>query len=1360
METQQEQPVQKTEENLETDNKKASDIEPIEKIQPSHKTLSNFEKKKNFHQNKGYFHPHHQSHNNYSSYSNQSSMGKNRTNLEKYSRVRYTGQNYNKNSYNDPRNKNYKFNPKKRNQDSFHNNDHSHQRNTDDKLDFINPYIEADNYDKYNDFAKLPNLNFLKQNSKQKRFPEEEEKEIKNNLGQNNSFPNIQNPNMLFNQMKLLNQFNLGNNKINPNILNFLNNSKLGGYNLLLNNLKANSTPTSNKTGKNNNQLLPNMLNFPINFNNNPGVSNLNTAKINGINNLNNPINNINNTALLLNQFNQLKNLAIQQQQTNNNKLQIPIPNQQLDNNNINNLSNKSPQKINHYNNQNVINDNIINMNNLNINNSEKINSSMTSLMQAYFKSLQFQQIILNKMTQLFVSPSNNPNMYNDIQTSINQLKNNINTEITQISSFPGITNESTDTKNNPNSNSNETNENKENKNSNIKESDKSDKYVQNILSTWPEQKFYKPYSPLLKLEKNQALLKPSNLLNNSIFANPTLNINTMSMPYSNLGNQNLLTKESDFKKKKIYDDQKIEQLLKEGKCVTGIFRMNQAHNHGYITVPGIENDILIREKNLYECLNLDEVVIKLLDFNKWKPLQNKKNRKFSYMNDDSSVNNNTNYFIDEEGFKSKEDRLNYINKKLKDLRPEGKIIKILRSPNREKQQICTIMVERNRIMAKPIDDTIPEILINIRNLSKKLIANIDTMPNRYVLSYFPNDFEKDYKNYKKKYFFVKIHSFASNIFKGPIGYIVNEIGSSGNIDVESDVLLKLNNINYDDNFSEDIMNEVNKKLNEIKITDEYIKSTKRADFRNEFVFTIDPYTSKDLDDAIHVKVIDEKTQLLEIGVHIADPTSYIDVDSLLDKEALNRATTVYLVQKKIPMLPLILSDDVCSIMPRKDTLTISCIFRIYLNNGSLVKDSPYFTLSVVNSKAKWDYDLVQKMIEKKEVKYDDLKFEDGSKPQSEEIFNKLKNSVEILYQLTKLVRKERFESGSLMIEQDDVEFELDNETKMPKSFHLSHKNEAHSLIEELMLISNLLCAKFIYSNLKKYALIRRHPFFNDKNYLELQRYFSVNKIYNREFDDMIEINKILKSLKEKNHNEYLCVQQKLKVLLLRAEYIFAGKFNLEELKHSSLNYDLYTHFTSPIRRYPDMIVHLQLKEIFKYNDSIKPDKSVYKKFEKYSSYMEHINKRYNSARMISLKSKRLFKCLYLKNAPKKKYSALIMDINSINNNNKKGNNNNQGNNFLSNWNDKFNNTNEEDEIVVTIFVPELNLELEWRKSDNEGILFFQYDRQKNEIYLDYKLGNEGIEHRYLKNFDSLQVELFSLDSVPIDVRCKIDFSK
>ena len=394
-------------------------------------------------------------------------------------------------------------------------------------------------------------------------------------------------------------------------------------------------------------------------------------------------------------------------------------------------------------------------------------------------------------------------------------------------------------------------------------------------------------------------------------------------------------------------------------------------------------------------------------------------------------------------------------------------------------------------------------------------------------------------------------------------------------------------------------------------------------------------------------------------------------------------------------------------------------------------------------------------MLEKKEVKYDELKFEDGTKPQSEEIFNELKKSVEVLYQLTKLVKKERYDSGSLMIENESIEFDLDKNTLMPTNFHISYKNEAHSLIEELMLISNLLCAKFIYSHLKKFALIRRHPFFNDKNYSEMTRYFSANKIYNREFNDMIEINKILKNIKKENNNEYMCVQQKLKFLLLRAEYVFAGKFSQDELRHYSLNYDLYTHFTSPIRRYPDMIVHRQLKEIFKFKNN--NEKPSYKKFEKYYTYIDHINKRYNSARIISLKSKRLYQCLYLKNAPKKKYHALIMDIISTNNN-KKGNNNTQGNNFL-NWNNNNNGNNEEEETTLMIYVPEINMEVEWRKTDEEkDIVFSQYNKEKNYFYIDYKSKDQGIKNRYLKCFDSLQVELFSVDSIPIDAKCKIDF--
>ena len=1336
MENQQEQPIQKTEEKIETNNKASVDIEPIEKIQPSYKSNSGYERKKNFHQigGKSYYHNYHQGHNNnYTGYPNPNTMGKNRTNSEKYSHSRYQERNYGKNNHNDQRSKIYKYNTKKRNQDIMHINDNNHQRNNDEKLDFINPYVEAENFENYNEFAKLPNLNFLKQNSKQKRFPEEEEKDNNKNVsGQNNAFINFQNQNMLFNQIQM----------------NILQNLKMNNVKSIPNNYLQNNT--KNNTKSNNNNILLNNQFFPMNLNNNHGLPNLNNAKLPGIAGMNNPINNLNNNLMLLNQINQLKNFNFSQQQQNvNNKMPLQIPNNQQLDKNIN-ISNNSPSKINQMKNQNPLNDNLYKMNILNTFSSEKINA-MNSLIQAYFKTLQYMKIILNKMTQLFSSSNNNTNLFTDIQTTVNQLINNINTEIAQMSPYSGI-NESTNTKNN----SSENNENKENVN-NINENDKSDKYVQNILSSWPEQKFYKPYSPLLKLEKNQMLLKPSNFLNNPFFANPKLNINTMNMPYSNLGNQ-----DSIFNKKEIYTDKKINELKKVGKCVKGILRMNQSLDHGYVTIQGIENDILIKGNNLYECLNLDEVVIELLDFNKWNPMGNKKNRKLPRVNDDSLINDSSKNRIDEDNFRTKEDRFYYINKQLKDFRPEGTVVKIIRSPNKEKQQICTIKCEKNKILAIPLDDTIPNILINIRNVSKKLIDNIDSMENKDCLSYLPMNLEKDYKNYKKKYFLVKIHSFVSTgEFSGPIGYIVDEIGSLGNIDVESNILLKLNNVNYEDNFSDEIMNEVNKKLSEIKITDEYIKSTKRLDFRNELVFTIDPYTSKDLDDAIHVKVIDEKTQLLEIGVHIADPTTYVDVDSLLDQEALNRATTVYLVQKKIPMLPVILSDDVCSIMPGKDTLSISCIFRIYLNNGSLDNSfEPYFTLSVVNSRAKWDYNLVQKIIEKKEVKYDELKFEDGTKPQSEEIFNQLKKSVEILYQLTKLVRKERFDSGSLMIEQEDIEFDLDKETQMPSNFRLTKQNEAHSLIEELMLISNLLCARFIFDNLKKFALLRRHPFFNDKNYGEIHRYFSMNKITNNDFVNMGELNKILKNIKQSNYNEYICVQKKLKFLLLRAEYVFAGKYRQDELIHSSLNYGLYTHFTSPIRRYPDMIVHRQLKEIFKYLKT-KPEKFAFKKFEKYMPYIDHINKRYNSARIISLKSKRLFQCLYLKNAPKKKYTALIMDIISTSdNNNKKGVNSNQSYNMLNNRNYNSNNNEEEDEVYLMLFVPELNLELEWRKSDNEEIVVYQYNQEKNEIYIDYKNGEEGIKNKYLKNFDSLQVDLFSVDSVPIDAKCKIDFSK
>ena len=713
--------------------------------------------------------------------------------------------------------------------------------------------------------------------------------------------------------------------------------------------------------------------------------------------------------------------------------------------------------------------------------------------------------------------------------------------------------------------------------------------------------------------------------------------------------------------------------------------------------------------------------------------------------NNNDEDNNKNNNEENNDNFKTKEDRLKYINN-LYTLRPEGRIVKILKSPNKDKEQICKIEVEKKSIYASPIDELIPKISINRNNNKNKLGS-----PFKSKNFTTKEEFEREHPGFEKKYFLVKIEKYPITC-KNPIGHIVTEIGTCGNIDVETEVLLRQYNVDYSDNFSNDIMEEIKTKMNEIQITDEYIKLTKRKDLRKEFIFTIDPYTSKDLDDAIHVKVIDEEKKLLEVGVHIADPTSYIDKGSFLDKEASNRVTSVYLVQKNIPMIPRILSESVCSILPKKDTLTLSCIFRVNLSTGILDESfKPEFCLSVVNSKAKWDYDLVQKIIDNIEVKYDDLKDEDGSKPENIEIFNELVKSVKILYDLTNLVSKHRYQSGSLIIDNDGIKFDLDPETKMPINFKIEKSNESHNLIKELMLIGNTLCANFIYEHLKEYSLIRRHPFFNDNKFNEIQKYFSINKINTLDFDDPQELNKLLLEMKKTNMNKYICIQHKLKFFMLRAEYVLAGQFSPEELKHFALNFDLYTHFTSPIRRYPDMIVHRQLKEIFRcLNGEI--NEKDYKEFEIYAPLMEQFNEKYNNGKQISQKSNRIFQCLYLRNIPSKYYTALIMDIiYKANNNNKR---NNTNNNYL------LGNDENEDETYLILFVPELNLELEWRKSDNEDIVFHKYDKNKNELYIDFKIDDSGLKNKYLRTFDAVQVELISVDSIPIDVKCKIDLTK
>ena len=1058
-------------------------------------------------------------------------------------------------------------------------------------------------------------------------------------------------------------------------------------------------------------------------FNNNNNNSQFNNNN-NNLNVNNNNNNNLNNNLLL---FNQLMMNHSNNNNNNNNTLQ--------NNNNSTNNNNN--------NNKNVLLKNILLQNNLNQNNNLSMNmNNISNLMYSNNNNNNNMRNYYNMFLKQQNNINNNNNNNNNNQ--LMQFRNYLKSQQIQQQIIPYNNNQN----------------------------------IQNMLGTFKNENFIKPYNPLLLSTPPKILPSVQYYFNNSL---------NNIYPYStaSLINQN---KNQNFNNENVYSyltEKKIEENKKSGKFITGIIRMNKTHNHGYITVPGLENDILIRGRNnLNQCLNLDEVLVELLPIKTWKFLYNKKIRKITNNNnkndveiednninninnnnneiendtkkidDDNNNNNNNNnidddeelmkngnYYLDE--FTSKEERFKYINK-LSDLRPEGKIVKILNSPNMKKNLIAKIEIDKEKekieYYATCIDETIPKIYIKNQKFRQKSSSNSNLSIEKKL--------EENY--YKNKYFLINITGWQKKL-KCHKGIIVNEIGECGDIEVESQVLLHQYNIEYTDTFSENQMKEIQNKISNTIINEEFIKKNNRLDLTNELVFTIDPYTSKDLDDSISVKIIDKEKNLLEIGVHIADPSFYVEKNSLIDEEALKRVTTIYLVQKNIPMLPRILSEDVCSILPNKNSLAISCIFRIYLN-GSLDENfKPKFVLSVVNSKAKWNYDLVQKIIEdKNSVKYDDLNFEDGTKPKNEQIFNEMVESIEILYKLTKLVRQQRFESGSIMINNDNILFKLD-ENNLPIEFKLDVKNDSHNLIEELMLIANQLCAKFLYENMKKYALIRRHPYLNDNKSNEIQRYLFLNKI-NIDLEEPQELNKFLIDKKKNNLNEFLCIQHKLKTFFLRAEYVIAGHYDFDELKHYALNFSLYTHFTSPIRRYPDIIVHRQIKEIINYlNNKENDNNNNFKEFEQYASLINKFNEKYNNGKLISQKSQKIFQYIYIKmqrekedkeNIPHKKYTALIMDIND------KSNKRNQNNNNSSN-----------NDIVVNLLINEMNLEADWKKEYNENVINCRLDKDNNELIIDYKTNDGSVKNKSIKTFDSLLVDISIFDSLTIDVKCVFDLN-
>ena len=408
-----------------------------------------------------------------------------------------------------------------------------------------------------------------------------------------------------------------------------------------------------------------------------------------------------------------------------------------------------------------------------------------------------------------------------------------------------------------------------------------------------------------------------------------------------------------------------------------------------------------------------------------------------------------------------------------------------------------------------------------------------------------------------------------------PIGKVEKVLGKPGEHETEMDSILSQNNINL--SFSAEVL-EQTKKISE-EISDKEIK--KRRDFRSDLTFTIDPFDAKDFDDALSFKKIDEDNY--EIGIHIADVSHYVKPGTILDKESYSRATSIYLVDRVIPMLPEKLSNKVCSLRPLEEKLTFSTC--IIIDKTGKIKEH-WFGRTVIKSNYRFSYSEAQEIIETKKNK---VSKENSLTGKQYTVEDEVVEAILVMDEIAKKSRKNREKIGSINFNKKEVYFKLD-EKNNPVGVFTKESKDANKLIEEFMLIANRKVAE-LFSEIKKQKYIYRIHDLPDNEKLKSLKHIVKSFGYTLDLTSSKGIsqslNKLLNQIRGKEE------QNLIESLALRS--MSKAEYSTNNIGHYGLAFVNYTHFTSPIRRYPDVLVHRLLQDILDKTYG-KMDKNLQKK--------------------------------------------------------------------------------------------------------------------------------------------------------------------
>lgn len=498
-----------------------------------------------------------------------------------------------------------------------------------------------------------------------------------------------------------------------------------------------------------------------------------------------------------------------------------------------------------------------------------------------------------------------------------------------------------------------------------------------------------------------------------------------------------------------------------------------------------------------------------------------------------------------------------YIYNRRKGRRPEGEVVEIIERAKTD--------------------------FVGIIDIQKNFAFVSTANPKMYTDIFIPKDKLGEAQN--GDVVLVKIADWPAKA-DSPFGEVIKVLGKPGEHNTEIHAILAEYGLPYD--FPVDV--EVFAQKIDTSIQEEEI--ARRRDMRNVLTFTIDPRDAKDFDDALSFQQLENGNY--EIGVHIADVSYYLQEGTILDEEAFNRATSVYLVDRVVPMLPEVLSNFACSLRPNEEKYTFSAIFEV---NAKAEVVNKWFGRTVIYSDQRFAYEEAQHIIETKgnvipaEISLTDTEYT---------ISDEIRNATLKMDELAKILRRKRLSDGAISFDKVEVKFHL-NEAAEPTGVYFKVSKDANYLIEEFMLLANRKVAEFIgKQDPKKTFVYRIHDEPDEDKLINLQNIISKFG-YSINFKTKSTISKSLNNLlndvngkKEQNLVDTLAIRSMSK-----------AKYSTHNIGHYGLAFDYYSHFTSPIRRYPDVMAHRLLQHYLDGGKSV--DEDIYEEKCNHSSNMESL---------------------------------------------------------------------------------------------------------------------------------------------------------